>query len=234
MSLPSRERGLKYPRKGNEQSSRCRSPRGSADWNLIYFHCDILTCVAPLAGARIEIKSHIDKTYKCRSLPSRERGLKFMGQCFISHSQSSLPSRERGLKWIRNDIGRHCGSRSPRGSADWNWTLLKKSAPAATSLPSRERGLKYLITDPVIDHLRRSPRGSADWNIRTIIKVIWQTVAPLAGARIEITTDISKPSGISSLPSRERGLKSVFHVPLDRQTRRSPRGSADWNSCSRE
>ena len=35
-----------------------------------------------------------------RSLPSRERGLKYFLPPFVPMSQSSLPSRERGLKWF--------------------------------------------------------------------------------------------------------------------------------------
>ena len=36
-----------------------------------------------------------------------------------------------------------------------------------------------------------------------------ESVAPFAGAWIEIVDDIIKPSFVSSLPSRERGLKSI-------------------------
>ena len=60
------------------------------------------------------------KFLKERSLPSRERGLKFFLNRSISRLHLSLPSRERGLKSINERDGR-CD-------------------PA--SLPSRERGLK--------------------------------------------------------------------------------------------
>ena len=53
--------------------------------------------VAPLAGAWIEIPIPLDKSHLLKSLPSRERGLKFLHNitCFTSTS-----------------------SRSPRGSVD--------------------------------------------------------------------------------------------------------------------
>ena len=119
LSLPSRERGLKYGLSGSLWYSKS---------------------VAPLAGARIEI-------YRIRcywefywSLPSRERGLKYADNAACPALQSSLPSRERGLKFhcsglaeIRNmslpsrerglKLSFHLFQpvhpcRSPRGSAD--------------------------------------------------------------------------------------------------------------------
>ena len=54
------------------------------------------------------------------SLPSRERGLKFVNRDRVVIPKLSLPSRERGLKF----------DRSVTGYALWK------------SLPSRERGLK--------------------------------------------------------------------------------------------
>ena len=56
------------------------------------------------------------------SLPSRERGLKYVNVNFMKATRWSLPSRERGLK-------------SKDGEMD---KALDKS------LPSRERGLKLL------------------------------------------------------------------------------------------
>ena len=78
----------------------------------------ICLSVAPLAGAWIEILHPAVKVPEARSLPSRERGLKFgvwdMDDLYVQ----SLPSRERGLKFASgiewgNDYGR-----SPRGSVD--------------------------------------------------------------------------------------------------------------------
>ena len=75
----------------------------------------------------------------------------------------SLPSRERGLKFVQP------------------WQLLRCN----WSLPSRERGLKYL-----------KEKNRAE-----------RTVAPFAGAWIEICLRQEFVSGNWSLPSRERGLK---------------------------
>ena len=55
-----------------------------------------------------------------QSLPSRERGLKFLLRFAAARVATSLPSRERGFKLKRN----------------------LTPAPAHASLPSRERGLK--------------------------------------------------------------------------------------------
>ena len=56
-----------------------------------------------------------------RSLPSRERGLKFKNDEYKKRVEESLPSRERGLKFV-----------------DVLVQLL-----LVPSLPSRERGLKF-------------------------------------------------------------------------------------------
>ena len=56
--------------------------------------------VAPFAGAWIEILLFMQPTEDtATSLPSRERGLKFLPQTATTAPQSSLPSRERGLKY---------------------------------------------------------------------------------------------------------------------------------------
>ena len=52
-------------------------------------------------------------------------------------------------------------------------------------------------------------------------------VAPLVGARIEISLFNVDYSTVASLPSWERGLKSNNHERLSDIERRSPRGSED-------
>ena len=54
--------------------------------------------VAPFAGARIEIPENKGKSSGSGSLPSRERGLKYLQGCREVPEGESLPSRERGLK----------------------------------------------------------------------------------------------------------------------------------------
>ena len=78
MSLPSRERGLK-----------------SKIWKkAVWFKH-----VAPLAGAWIEIiAGSMLKECVVPSLPSRERGLKYLIILITRSAKRSLPSRERGLK----------------------------------------------------------------------------------------------------------------------------------------
>ena len=124
MSLPTRERGLKY---------------------LIYPPLNISFTVAPYAGAWIEIVNCIPVDRVKRSLPTRERGLKY-GWCVIPFVEGtvapyagawieitkrdkcirtprrSLPTRERGLKCI----------------SDNGLNIFR------TSLPTRERGLKSM------------------------------------------------------------------------------------------
>ena len=81
MSLPSRERGLKF-------RFRC---------------CSLFDQkVAPLAGAWIEIPVRLAISDHVVSLPSRERGLKSQYCPDIEKQRSSLPSRERGLKFTFN------------------------------------------------------------------------------------------------------------------------------------
>ena len=98
------------------------------------------------------------------SLPSRERGLKFVKYVKLWYHHMSLPSRERGLKFVK----------------------YVKLWYHHRSLPSRERGLKY---------------------ISIYINSNTETVAPLAGARIEIKNHHNPYNQTVSLPSRERGLK---------------------------
>ena len=58
-------------------------------------------------------------------------------------------------------------------------------------------------------------------------QVEYDPVAPLAGARIEIPVRLTISDHIVSLPSRERGLKFGNIASLPSAMRRSPRGSAD-------
>ena len=54
--------------------------------------------VAPFTGAWIEIDFHLKDIGRKKSLPSRERGLKYVGLNLLQTGIKSLPSRERGLK----------------------------------------------------------------------------------------------------------------------------------------
>ena len=71
-------------------------------WIEIYNHSK--TCysrsVAPYAGAWIEIVLVCVNYAAMRSLPTRERGLKYTRAACYADFQLSLPTRERGLKSI--------------------------------------------------------------------------------------------------------------------------------------
>ena len=141
MSLPSRERGLKFVT------------------NSGVFWC---IEVAPLAGAWIEINPFRKKWTDFLSLPSRERGLKFWKPPPPQAPYRSLPSRERGLKCIvlQNPAVRESSLPSrERGLKFRRCTGLFRSS---ASLPSRERGLKLYHDMPLEDQHGRSPRGSVD------------------------------------------------------------------------
>ena len=54
-----------------------------------------------------------------KSLPMRERGLKYVGGEALSYETASLPMRERGLKYGTFQIcTNYHGCRSPCGSVD--------------------------------------------------------------------------------------------------------------------
>ena len=76
--------------------------------------------VAPFAGAWIEMPKCKNTIRELKSLPSRERGLKYVTPFVYVRYSKSLPSRERGLKLYRH----------------------RKKHGKIESLPSRERGLK--------------------------------------------------------------------------------------------
>ena len=119
-SLPSRERGLKC---------------------YVSSQISEISCVAPFAGAWIEISTCDRICLTNGSLPSRERGLKYYLLVEDLDRILSLPSRERGLKCI--DCLYQC--------------------PDTESLPSRERGLKWFERHWfVAGDKGRSLRGSVD------------------------------------------------------------------------
>ena len=77
MSLPSRERGLKFPVGRGLRLGRLVAPFTGA-WIEItkIMRRQISGLVAPFTGAWIEITRRTTRAGGCRSLPSRERGLK--------------------------------------------------------------------------------------------------------------------------------------------------------------
>ena len=77
VSLPSRERGLKFAVLGRVRVGKSVAPFTGA-WIEIYVcrHCHSPAEVAPFTGAWIEMAPCLPSSPAIRSLPSRERGLK--------------------------------------------------------------------------------------------------------------------------------------------------------------
>ena len=96
--------------------------------------------VAPLAGAWIEILRKARKTNRRRVAPLAGAWIEIQYLDLKLFLPLSLPSRERGLK-LANAI-------------NLNNDIL--------SLPSRERGLKLIMVIILFCLIRRSPRGSVD------------------------------------------------------------------------
>ena len=74
--------------------------------------------VAPLVGAWIEISRSLRENGFTPSLPSWERGLKFVWIEAPKSLIQSLPSWERGLKLLKIYVCNVQTCRSPRGSVD--------------------------------------------------------------------------------------------------------------------
>ena len=144
MSLPSRERGLKF---------------------LKVSGITVLWVVAPFAGAWIEIEViKWNEAEDGLSLPSRERGLKSGAGDVSWKGYQSLPSRERGLKFIVLLLRMLISHVAPFAGAwiEISWEEFNSSV-LCKSLPSRERGLKFRrVSRKRLLQQSRSLRGSVD------------------------------------------------------------------------
>ena len=148
--------------------------------------------VAPFTGAWIEI-------YKCSctqhsvrwSLPSRERGLKWVTQSAIWSSRKSLPSRERGLKYIMLLSGAGEAVVAPFTGAwiEIVWADYVRKLEI-TSLPSRERGLK--LSQDTLDSANALSLPSRERGLKFSARCLTIIM-------------------YGSLPSRERGLKFAVY-----------------------
>ena len=76
------------------------------------------------------------------SLPTRERGLKFLYLRVLYLRVRSLPTRERGLKYPASLALSGRGMVAPYAGAWIEILLTLRSCPLQGSLPTRERGLK--------------------------------------------------------------------------------------------
>ena len=92
MSLPVRERGLKYRLFAVNRMERDVAPCAGA-WVEIPMEktAGILTPVAPCAGAWVEIGKTLAGVLSIASLPVRERGLKFIGVILLGYQLLVAP-----------------------------------------------------------------------------------------------------------------------------------------------
>ena len=163
--------------------------------------------VASFTGAWIEIGCSGTSSGSARSLPSRERGLKFKMRIRCGLSDWSLPSRERGLKSLP----------------------VRLTDVAKKSLPSRERGLKFVYRVLCIVGIVVAPFTGAWIEIGVAgCSGLSQRVAPFTGAWIEITcpTTVARTGTSRSLHgSVDRNAELI--TPALMSDRRSLHGSVD-------
>ena len=103
MSLPSRERGLKFEEYSKKGGRIAVAPLAGA-WieMLIEWILQKMLRVAPLAGAWIEI-AIADPLTNMRSVaPLAGAWIEISGKGAAALTITSLPSRERGLKYCKN------------------------------------------------------------------------------------------------------------------------------------
>ena len=119
-------------------------------------------------------------------LPSRERGLKLTTVIQGGSMHLSLPSRERGLKSIGRKAKMRKGMSLPSWERGLKYGLEQVCESPLGSLPSRERGLKSILSMPVSSSLQ---------------------VAPFTGAWIEMSRKWCDCHAPGSISSWELGLK---------------------------
>ncbi len=169
--------------------------------------------VAPFTGAWIEIGAGDDTSRPSPSLPSRERGLKFVMILDQETNTRSLPSQERGLKFQR--FGLVAGTVESLPSRERGLKSLRscRYTLRTASLPSRERGLKYYTYPNAKSNEESLSLPSRERGLKSrppLSLQLQQTVAPFTGAWIEMPAKIFSSLPSLSLPSRERGLKYIL------------------------
>ena len=143
-SLPTRERGLKYPPVLDYARELTVAPYTGA-WIEIIIQALFVyhPIVAPYTGAWIEIANPGGvMARKSASLPTRERGLKFNEQHHECQLCKSLPTRERGLKCYHQLPLIHTRPSLPTRERGLKLCTILQNLHVGKSLPTRERGLK--------------------------------------------------------------------------------------------
>ena len=145
-----------------------------------------------------------------RSLPSRERGLKYFVPPVNLNRSVSLPSRERGLKCsaLCCHVKQFCVA--PFTGAWIEMLVLRAGSAASMSLPSRERGLKSRRSrrhTPMTASLPSRERGLKLRGQGFRRRTRW-TSLPSRERGLKCSGRYRRGAGRHrSLPSRERGLK---------------------------
>ena len=119
LSLPSRERGLKFSYPICNTYTRTVAPFAGA-WIEISYYLILLSyiTVAPFAGAWIEIQTRELYDWKAIVAPFAGAWIEIPAVTCTSDASTSLPSRERGLKSGHTADLRLTQCRSLRGSVD--------------------------------------------------------------------------------------------------------------------
>ena len=119
--------------------------------------------VAPLVGAWIEICLFLLSVYLFLSLPSWERGLKFVSCNTVPTSYRSLPSWERGLKLRHNHLFSYLLFVAPLVGAWIEIENNKTKIYSATVAPLVGAWIEIDGTKTEsVNKVSRSPRGSVD------------------------------------------------------------------------
>ena len=194
----------------NRNSRTSRSPHGSVDWNTdSESQCRRRAGRSPHGSVDWNLLVECWLKARHKSLPSRERGLKFRNQKPQHTVKPSLPSRERGLKWFCPWQLGFAYCRSPHGSVDWN------------NLEEKEIHINQC----------RSPHGSVDWNLKLWISIRLSSVAPLTGAWIEIYEREKRDRKYKVAPLTGAWIEiACWCLTFKVELRRSPHGSVDWNT----
>ena len=185
MSLPSRERGLKYPPFALQRNSITVAPFTGA-WIEIWYglNMPLLAIVAPFTGAWIEItlEHYLDSVYM--SLPSRERGLKYTISRYPVIGKQVAPFTGAWIEIVPSLGGSKPSTVAPFTGAWIEMSIIiiacstiivapftgawieimtgLRQSERLGSLPSRERGLKYPRRHHPYGPGGRSLHGSVD------------------------------------------------------------------------
>ena len=119
LSLPSRERGLKYIQSTSNLQLDRVAPFAGAWIEIYYFSIlPVMPLVAPFAGAWIEIALDYNVAYCDTVAPFAGAWIEMPLTLIMLLLFLSLPSRERGLKLSGCCISKKSYRRSLRGSVD--------------------------------------------------------------------------------------------------------------------